>query len=421
MEPLQKNNTGFIEPILTEDNYLLGSSPLPQIILREDGNWISYAPKFEPQRKQFETFNCTGFNTIDCIQRLLQRLGIDENYSDRFLGKIAGTKEPGNDPHTVAEAIRKNGLIPEDMLPFSDNLQNVDEYYSFKGANETECRKAGLAWLDRFSFGHEYVFHPSDTNKQDKMVEALKYSPLACSVDAWNERDGIYYKDKGTKDNHWTVCVVGYIKSKYWLIDDSYLADGNNIKKLDWNYDFNFCKRYHIEVKKKEEKRLIENIWQQIISVLQTLKNVLTFEVKEETRQIEEKLEPIMPEPTQPTQPEPKPKYDWSNTITTRYSLRLIGDELKLSWAEKDMLCDICKCESGYNIKAKLVNSPKSIDRGLFQWNSFYHPNITDEMAYNPEVATRLACKAIKNKQAKILWSASMKCWNKGGKYNGII
>ena len=245
-------NSGFIEPTLTEDNYLLGSSPLPQIVLQESGDWSMFAPKFEPQRKKFETYNCTSFNTLDCIQRLLKRLGIDENYSDRFTGITAGTKEGGNDPHTVAEALRKNGLIPEDLLPFSDNLKNLDEYYSFKGADEAKCRKAGLAWLDRFEFGHEYVFHPSDTNKQEKMMEALKYSPLGVSVDAWNEYEGVYIKDQGARDNHWTVCVVGFVKDKYWIIDDSYLAGGNNFKKLAWNYDFGWAKRYHISKKKTD-------------------------------------------------------------------------------------------------------------------------------------------------------------------------
>lgn len=117
----------------------------------------------------------------------------------------------------------------------------------------------------------------------------------------------------------------------------------------------------------------------------------------------------------------PEPKYKWDTRENSRHSCRVIMDEYNLSWKEKDLLCDICQCESEFNPNAKLINNPQSIDRGLFQWNSFYHPDITDEMAYNPETATRLACKALKNKQIKILWSASIKCWNKDGVYNNYL
>ena len=117
----------------------------------------------------------------------------------------------------------------------------------------------------------------------------------------------------------------------------------------------------------------------------------------------------------------PLVKYDWSTKTAIRHSLRVIGDEFNMTVLQKDLLCDICACESGFNLKAKLVNTPKSIDRGLFQINSYYHPDATDERAYDPEWSTRWACKAIKNKQAMTLWRASSKCWNKTGKYNSLI
>lgn len=127
-----------------------------------------------------------------------------------------------------------------------------------------------------------------------------------------------------------------------------------------------------------------------------------------------------MPEPT-PVPIIPEPKYQWNTRDNIRHSMRVIGDEFGMTVLQKDLLCDICNCESGFVLTAKLVNSPKSIDRGLFQWNSLYHPDITDEIAYDPEKATRLACKAIKSGKAKTYWSASMSCWNKTGKYNSLI
>jgi len=244
-------NTGFKKPEITSDNFILGGlASLPPKIINPSGDWTPYLPKFEPQRKQLETWNCVAFATIKCVQILLKKLGVDENYSDRFTGITAGTKVGGNDPHTVAQAIRHFGLIPESMLPFSDDLISVEEYFSYKGGDEEKCLKEGQNWLENYGFGHEYVF----TGKTDraKMIDALRYSPLGVSVFAWKKRSGIYFKDSGDTDNHWTAAVVGYEKDKYWLIADSYLDDDEPIKKLDWYYPFSYCKRYSVEKKTRK-------------------------------------------------------------------------------------------------------------------------------------------------------------------------
>lgn len=133
---------------------------------------------------------------------------------------------------------------------------------------------------------------------------------------------------------------------------------------------------------------------------------------------------PIIVPPEAPQAPveEVKPEVLlWDTKEHIRHSMRVIGDEYNMTVLQKDLLCDICQCESGFVLTAKLVNSPTSIDRGLFQWNNRWHPEITDEIAYDPEKATRLACKAILNKQSHAFWSASERCWNKTGKYTSII
>lgn len=123
---------------------------------------------------------------------------------------------------------------------------------------------------------------------------------------------------------------------------------------------------------------------------------------------------PVKPLETPPSAPQP---YKWGSREEIRHSMRLIADEERLTYLQKDMLCDIGWCESRYVLTAKLVNSPNSVDRGLFQWNNYWHPEITDAIAYDPEKATRLACKAIKQGKAMAYWSASARCWNATGKY----
>lgn len=246
--------TGFIQPKIEQEHYVLGgAASLSKVVIRPDGQWVDFLPVFEPQRKAFETFNCTGFNTLNCIEMLFKQSGLEKNFSDRFVGTLAGTNPAigGNDPHTVAETIRKNGNIDEGMMPFDDALKSVEEFYSFSGVDEAKCKSEGEKWLHAFGFGHEWVFDGYVENKQALIVEALRYSPLGVSVKAWEKGfDGLFRKDKGARDNHWTV-IFGYKFGEYWLVNDSYLEDGQPIKKLAWDYDFGFCKRYAI-TKKKE-------------------------------------------------------------------------------------------------------------------------------------------------------------------------
>ncbi len=79
-------------------------------------------------------------------------------------------------------------------------------------------------------------------------MEALKYSPLGVSVVAWRGRDGLFVKDKGEPDNHWTT-VVAYKEGEYWLVADSYLVFDSPFKRLAWDYDFGSIKRYSLTPK----------------------------------------------------------------------------------------------------------------------------------------------------------------------------
>lgn len=114
-------------------------------------------------------------------------------------------------------------------------------------------------------------------------------------------------------------------------------------------------------------------------------------------------------------------KYLWDTKDNIKLSIRTIAHEEGLSSLQKDMAVEICRCESGFVLKARLENSPTSVDRGLFQINSFYHKTAIDELAYNPEWSTRWACKAIRRGEANMLWSASRHCWNKTGAFNSLI
>ena len=73
----------------------------------------------------------------------------------------------------------------------------------------------------------------------------------------------------------------------------------------------------------------------------------------------------------------------------------------------------VATCESGLDPNSTLYNpASKSTDRGLFQWNSVYHSEITDAQAFDPMIATKLFCDAVKAGKLHEYWSASQFCWS---------
>lgn len=253
--------TGFIKPQIDHTHYMLGSSPVPLKVIRENGDWSLYLPEKELQNIKFETYNCTSFNTLNQIEVYMKAVfGETVNYSDRWLGIIAGTKEPGNDPHVVMEAIRKHGLIPESMLPDDPKLASIDEYYSFMGADEAKCRAEGQRWLEKWDFKHEWVFSPDQPQEEkiNNMKVALKYSPLALAVYAWAEdAHGVYIRLGD--DCHWTMV---YSYDDLQRVFDSY----EPVLK-DMNEAIFYCKRTHIERKKKDTPSTL-TFWQKFINWL---------------------------------------------------------------------------------------------------------------------------------------------------------
>lgn len=110
-----------------------------------------------------------------------------------------------------------------------------------------------------------------------------------------------------------------------------------------------------------------------------------------------------------------KPKYEWDtykwDTIeSVKESIQIIAME---EGVDPELAVRVAQCESGCNPNAKNTkgNYPKeSIDRGLYMWNNFYHQEITDDMAYNPAIATRLFCEAVRNGHLS-WWNSSKRCW----------
>lgn len=251
---MNKVNYGYKRDIITPEHYVLGGAlGISSPVLNPSGDWTESLPIKEIQRtERYDTYNCTSYGTLNAIETLWRRLfGNETNWSERFTGITAGTRPPGNSPHAVAEAIRKFGLIPESMLAMAD-AETLDDYYS-PDPMTNALLKEGMKWLQQIEFKHEWVFNDFDSlqKKQDKMLEALKFSPLGASVYGWQKKNGIYMKPKNAEDNHWTEVFNG-IKGKKWMVYDSY---DDTIKELAWDYDFGQAKRYYLGKKEPGQQK----------------------------------------------------------------------------------------------------------------------------------------------------------------------
>lgn len=248
---------GYVEAPVTEDQYFLGANLLPLVEIRPDGQWGEFLPVYEDQKRgRLETSNCAVYGTLNCLETLHRcQFGDEVNHSERYSGTVTGTKREGNDPHLVIEKTRKDfGLVSENLLPFSEEINSWERYYSPNPMSERYLQ-IGKQFLELFAIGHEWVFTDGTLKvKQQLLKEALKFSPLGVSVRAWKENsDGLFYKKIGEKDTHW-VMLYGYKEGEYWLIYDHY---DKGFKRLVWDYDFGRAKRYSLEKITPEQQRKV--------------------------------------------------------------------------------------------------------------------------------------------------------------------
>lgn len=93
--------------------------------------------------------------------------------------------------------------------------------------------------------------------------------------------------------------------------------------------------------------------------------------------------------------------------LTVEELIRIIAKEEQV---DPDLAVRVAKCESSLQPFAIRKNTDGSVDRGLYQWNSKWHPEITDQCAFNPDCATRQFCKAVKENHLD-WWKSSKNCW----------
>ena len=412
---ITKYPQNFIAPEHKPEDLVFGSvnslgKSLSGKVLREDGQWTDYLPEDESQVREVETSNCTAFGTCNAVEILLEELGVIANYSDRFLGIAAGTRPPGNAPNKVAQAARDNGFLDEIELPFT-GIGSINEYYSPDPLPQDLLSKA-LEWKSKYSFGYDWVANGFVKASPEKMMEALRYSPLGVAVFAWANEGEKYVRPPNTTDTHWTL-IVGYKVNEYWLCLDSYSP---HVKKLAWDFGFSYVMRFSVDDQPAELAT-----WQKIINLLAQIVGLQALYVKQI---VEKKVEP--PREVKPELPE---KIDWKKWFigdgwgeyaeegrkeACKMAKRVCEEEGLPDWMKRELLGTIAG-ESKYNVFCINRNrdargNVSTTDFGISQLNDFFYlraHNMTgDEALNNPEKCVRIMCQAFKAGRAKdwIAW-----------------
>lgn len=219
---------------------LINISPLWRGLLYTSTMTIWQPPAFEPQKiGRFDSKACTVFGTINCIEMIDIVDGIDGNYSERFTAILSGTHTKGNDPRRVAKAVKKYGLIKEEILPFSE-----ENYYDEKAIND-DLLSLGKEWASKNQFDYKTEISWWTLGDEKKiLMKALENSPVGISVFGWSKNDkGLYTRPTMFQDNHF-VALFDYVPEQYWVVFDSY---EQSVKLLDWNYPFTYAYSYSIK------------------------------------------------------------------------------------------------------------------------------------------------------------------------------
>jgi hypothetical protein len=261
---MSEPHTGLLLYPKEPDHWELGGGLASQRFgggdLNPSGDWTPWKAQDEAQSELgFDTQGCAVFATLKAWVVLAKFYGFDDfpkDLAERYTGVFAGTTRTGTDPHVVAEVTRTLcGAVPQAVMPWYQT-DSFEAYYDKKMAESLLA--LGKELLDRFEFGHEWVFawgsNYTPAEKADRLRAALKRGPVDVSVDGNYHYDskGRLTKSVGYPDSHWVN-----------LLKDGTFHDQYDpfIKQLAPNYDHIAAKVYFLKRKEQTSKTFWDIVW----------------------------------------------------------------------------------------------------------------------------------------------------------------
>lgn len=231
------NYKGLIIKPLSPTDYKFGS--LGDAPINPGGHWGSWLPYAENQViNGVEPCDCIANGTLNAVE-IMSKFQYQDmtEWSKRYLAQSSGTYPPGNDPATVAQTLRKKGVVSETLWPTDTSITTLAQFYQEPPGLMTTL---ALDFIDQYDFSYEFL----TSLTPDALKAALEYSPLGVGVYAWqvDPVSGLYVNPNGLPAEHF-VCLYDYLEGEYWLIFDSY---DQNVKRLVWNFPFALAMRFSL-------------------------------------------------------------------------------------------------------------------------------------------------------------------------------
>lgn len=423
---MDKNHGILIAPPRSSD-YILGSTS-PLTFDRMVKDWSPYLPKNESQRGEDDFLTCATMSGADhSIATQLNYLISSGKMSDeamnffhnnnylvdglfslsaRFNAKLNGTEETkGQYLNIVADCVRRDGFISEIDWPTTLDMSWTEFYAMIPIALFAKAKKA-LWFVD---IKYQWL------SKND-IENALLISPVQIATEICPGWDSGKKVDKcsGGLIEHATM-IYGQDQYKDWLDFDSYPPFK---QVLDKDYEIPYALQYIVTMKpivlrngmtgsnvlnlQKDLNKLGFNVLQDSQFGPKTMTQVMSFQNKTG----------LVPDGIAGEKTLSK-LHDLTNMKTIEQIIRETAAE---EGVEPDLAVAVAKCEGGITnakITRQNTDSHHSIDRGVFQFNSYWHREVTDEEAFDPKLATKAFCKIVKAGELHATWYLSEPNWKK--------
>ena len=215
-------------------------SNLPLSVLNEDGQWDKWLAFYEPQAEKYETWGCVCWGTLNQLEILMKFLfSFEPNFSERYNYNLIGIEEGGTNPNDGCQSVKNDGAIDQHFLPVPDTFKE----FRTPRPMTLKYTKEGVKFKEQYEYWHEWVI-PSNPLKMKELIrDTLRYSPVALSVTAWNEQNGLYVSNG--QNNHWCVCF-GYRETEQGLVLRIFDSYDHSIKELHPDHFVAFAKRIYI-------------------------------------------------------------------------------------------------------------------------------------------------------------------------------
>jgi hypothetical protein len=229
-------------------------SPLPDDVELETGDHTPFIAQPHEMQLRFghDYAACTDFAALDVIENIIfRKFGVRVNYSERWLAITSELTQNGNSLWNVAEAIRKYGLVPEEMLPWTAEEDTFEKFVYVGPEKRDECLATGKKWLEEYFFGWEWTYDDFGHGHEWALKRSPLYAASLYASEAGKDPVTGIYKTQ-LPNSPLTTHAIGFLHQtpeKLKDIDDSYATQ---LKRLASDFRIPIAQRFYIAKRKPD-------------------------------------------------------------------------------------------------------------------------------------------------------------------------